>query len=81
MSRKFDRGWVVTASVGNPVCVDSCLMRCLEFGDLDDLRALHGEGLVSEIPVLPSASETNPSLLINPRACALEEEFTVQSVY
>jgi anaerobic dimethyl sulfoxide reductase subunit B (iron-sulfur subunit) len=56
-------------------------MRCLEFGDLDDLRALHGEGLVSEIPVLPSASETNPSLLINPRACALEEEFTVQSVY
>lgn len=81
VSRKCDGCSDLTAAGGNPVCVDSCLMRCLEFGDLDDLRALHGEGLVSEIPVLPSASETNPSLLINPRACALEEEFTVQSVY
>lgn len=81
MSRKCDGCSDLTAAGGNPVCVDSCLMRCLEFGDLDDLRALRGEGLVSEIPVLPSASETNPSLLINPRACALEEEFTVQSVY
>ena len=56
-------------------------MRCMEIGDLDDLRALQGEGMESELPELPSASETNPSLLINPRACALEEEFTVQSVY
>lgn len=50
----------------NPVCVDACPMRALEFGDLDELRAAHPGELVSELPILPSASETTPSLLVNP---------------
>lgn len=51
----------------NPVCVDACPMRCLEFGDLDELRAKHGDSLVTELPYLPSASLTKPSMLIDPK--------------
>lgn len=59
----------------NPVCVDSCLHRAIEFGDLDELRAKHaGEGLVSELPCMPE-SITNPSVVINPREYAGEDEF------
>lgn len=57
----------------NPVCVDACIMRCLEFGDIDELRAKHGDGLVSELPVLPEASLTTPSLLIKPKEYSLAE--------
>ena len=64
----------------NPVCVDACPMRCLEFGDLDELRAAHEGDLVNELPILPAADTTNPSILINPKACALEEDFRAQSV-
>lgn len=55
----------------NPACVDACLMRCIKFGDLDQLRAEHGPDLVREIPVLPSAGITTPSLLISAKTCAL----------
>ena len=27
----------------NPVCVDACPMRAIEFGDVDELRAAHGD--------------------------------------
>ncbi len=59
----------------NPVCVDSCPMRAIKFGDLDDLKAEYGSGLVNELPILTNASVTSPSLLINPKSCALEEKF------
>lgn len=59
----------------NPVCIDSCLMRCLHFGDVDELLAKYGNNLVSEIPALPTASTTTPSLLINPKEAALENDF------
>ena len=59
----------------NPVCVDACLMRCLHFGDLDDLRKEHGEGLVNAIPILPSPQITNPSVLIRPKPCAFDPNF------
>ena len=65
----------------NPVCVDACNMRALEFGDLDELRAKHkgvsaleGE-LVRDLPILPSSEQTRPNTLINPKPCALEPEF------
>jgi anaerobic dimethyl sulfoxide reductase subunit B (iron-sulfur subunit) len=48
----------------NPACVDACVMRALEFGDLEDLRAKYGD--VNAIEPLPSADITNPSLVINP---------------
>ncbi|ACL20368.1 anaerobic dimethyl sulfoxide reductase subunit B (iron-sulfur subunit) [Desulfitobacterium sp. LBE] len=56
----------------NPACVDACLMRCLEFGDLDELTADHGPKLVRDLPILPTSSMTNPSLLITPRSHALD---------
>ena len=59
----------------NPVCVDACPMRALEFGELDELRAVHGGDLTSELPVLPSADVTHPNLLLRPSAGALREDF------
>ncbi|MEM5817840.1 MAG: 4Fe-4S dicluster domain-containing protein [Desulfitobacterium hafniense] len=57
---------------GNPACVDACIMRCLEFGDLDELKAKHGADLVQELSILPDAKVTNPSVLIKPRSCAMD---------
>lgn len=58
-----------------PTCVSSCLMRCLEFGDLDELKERHGDALVNELPMLPSADMTNPSILIDPKECAKQDDF------
>ncbi|MRX83795.1 4Fe-4S dicluster domain-containing protein [Eggerthella guodeyinii] len=59
----------------NPVCVDACPMRAIEFGELDELRAAHGDDLTSELPVLPSADVTHPNLLLRASAGALREDF------
>lgn len=48
----------------NPACVDACVMRALEFGDIEELRAKYGD--VNEIAPLPSAEFTHPSLVIGP---------------
>jgi anaerobic dimethyl sulfoxide reductase subunit B (iron-sulfur subunit) len=48
----------------NPACVDACPMRALEFGDIEDLRAKHGN--VNAVEPLPVASITNPHLVITP---------------
>lgn len=60
---------------GNPACVDACLMRCVKFGDIDELEAEYGPGLVRELPILPTSNMTEPSLLINPKACAQNPGF------
>jgi len=60
---------------GNPVCVDACLMRCIKFGDIDELKAEYGPDLVQEIPILPSADITRPSLLVKPKTAAFNTEF------
>ncbi len=59
----------------NPVCVDACIMRCLDFGDMDALKAKYGDGLVSELPALPEASMTGPNLLIKAATASLEKEY------
>ena len=61
----------------NPVCVDSCLMRALDFGDMEDLKAKYGSDLVSEVPCLPEAGATTPNLLIKPRKAGLDSTFAV----
>jgi anaerobic dimethyl sulfoxide reductase subunit B (iron-sulfur subunit) len=49
---------------GNPACVDACVMRAIEFGELDDLRAKYGN--VDALEPLPGASITEPALVVNP---------------
>lgn len=64
----------------DPVCVAACTMRALRFGDIEELRAQYGGECVSELPCMPSASETTPSLIMRAKAVALENEgsaFTV----
>ena len=58
-----------------PVCVDACPYRALEFGDLNELRLAHGDDLVQEVSVLPSADVTGPNLLIKSREAALESGY------
>ncbi|RJE47274.1 4Fe-4S ferredoxin [Dehalobacter sp. MCB1] len=57
----------------NPACVDACNMRVLEWGDIDELKAKHGDSLTSDLPILPLSTVTNPSLLIKPRTTSLQE--------
>ena len=59
----------------NPVCVDACPLRALEFGDLDELKEKHeGEELVDKLAPMPSAG-TIPSILIKAKACAFDENY------
>ena len=47
-----------------PACVDACVMRCLDIGDLDELRQKYGN--LDAIEPLPTADITKPSLVITP---------------
>ena len=47
---------------GRPACVDACLMRCLDFGDIAELREKYGDAC--DLAPLPSSSETRPSLIL-----------------
>ena len=47
-----------------PLCVTSCPMRALNYGEIDELRAAHGS--VSSVDPLPSEPGTDPSLVITP---------------
>ncbi len=64
----------------NPACVDACPMRCLKFGDIDELKKEYGTDLVNEISVLPSAEATKPSLLIKANVYALDFNYKVKEV-
>lgn len=48
----------------NPACVDACVMRCLDFGELDELRAKYGD--VNAIAPLPDADISHPALVMTP---------------
>lgn len=47
-----------------PACVDACVMRALDFGELDELRAKYGS--VNAIEPLPVADITEPALVVTP---------------
>jgi anaerobic dimethyl sulfoxide reductase subunit B (iron-sulfur subunit) len=51
-----------------PACVDACVMRALDFGDVDELRAQYGVG--TNIEPLPSEGYTGPSMIIKPHRLA-----------
>jgi len=48
----------------NPACVDACVMRCLDFGELEELKAKYGN--LDAIAPLPPGDITNPALVITP---------------
>lgn len=52
----------------NPVCVDACPQRALDFGPIDELRKKYGD--CAAIAPLPDASVTKPNLVIQPTKSA-----------
>jgi anaerobic dimethyl sulfoxide reductase subunit B (iron-sulfur subunit) len=52
----------------NPACVDACVMRCLDYGDLDELRSRYGN--MNAIEPLPDAAITEPAFVITPHRYA-----------
>lgn len=50
----------------NPMCVDACPLRALEFGDAEELMKKHKEAVPGEIAPLPKFEYTIPNLLIKP---------------
>lgn len=51
------------AEGSNPACVDACVMRALDFGEYEELKAKYGNQMVAP---LASAEITRPSLVITP---------------
>ena len=76
VSGKCDGCYGLRQAGGEPACVAGCPNRALEFGDIDELRAKHGEGLDDgTIAVLPSRDETQPHVLIKTKDCAFDENY------
>jgi len=48
----------------SPACVSACLMRCLEYGDIDELNKRHGG--TPDVKGLPDSRTTQPALAIQP---------------
>ncbi|MBR5474134.1 MAG: 4Fe-4S dicluster domain-containing protein [Lachnospiraceae bacterium] len=59
----------------NPVCVDACLMRCLDFGDVEELKAKYGTNLVSDVASLYDSTVTQPNLLIKATPASQEADY------
>lgn len=51
-----------------PICVEACPLRALDFGEIEELRAAYGEE--AAIAPLPDPSETQPNTTITPSAKA-----------
>jgi anaerobic dimethyl sulfoxide reductase subunit B len=62
--RKCDACVDLLAQGKNPSCVDACLMRVLDFGDIAELRAKYGDN--ASVAPLPPQSGTRPSMVITP---------------
>lgn len=57
-----------------PACVAACLMRCLDFGDLEELKEKYGAETVRDLSILPDSSITDPSIEIKPKDAALGDD-------
>lgn len=72
--RKCDMCLDLVKQGENPACVDACMLRALEWGDIDELAAKHPEA-VKDMAVLPDSSETGPHALYTLRDDALKDTF------
>lgn len=59
----------------NPVCVDACVARALDFGPVDELKAKYGDGLVSDVACLPSSDITTPGLFVKAHEASASADF------
>ena len=72
---KCDSCIALRAKGQQPACVEACLTRCLDFGDVEELKAKYGADLVKELPCTPAASATNANLLIKATDAALAADY------
>lgn len=79
IARRCDGCIELRAAGEQPACVSACPMRALEFGPIEELRAAHPDG-VAQIAVLPDMTITNPSIVIDAKAIALEGEPMVMTL-
>ncbi len=63
-SNKCDFCLDLQAKGEEPVCVSSCPMRAIEFGEIKELRRKYGT--VSQIIGMPSSEITQPNIVITP---------------
>lgn len=60
---------------GQPACVTGCLMRALEWGDIDELAEKHeGERIAEMVPALKDAELGRPQIM-RIKDCMLDEDF------
>ena len=76
ISRKCDSCVAIRQAGGTPACVAGCPNRALDFGEIEDLKATYGEGLVNETTVHGDPSMTSPSLLVRAKDAATSGEPT-----
>jgi anaerobic dimethyl sulfoxide reductase subunit B (iron-sulfur subunit) len=62
--RKCDGCFDRVAEGRQPICVEACPLRALEFDDLELLRSKYGD--LAQVPPLPDPNQTAPSLVIKP---------------
>ena len=62
----------------NPACVDACIMRCLHFGEIGELRSTYGDN--ADIEPLASSEITGPSLVVTKsRFCEWNEAGAIRN--
>lgn len=61
-----------------PVCIDACIMRCLEWGDIDELKFAHSDAVTAT--VLYPDDSTAPNGIISLKPAATEEVFVQKLV-
>ena len=61
-----------------PICVEACPLRALDFGEISELRQKYGE--MADIAPLPSADETKPNIVITEPVNAKPAGYTTGSV-
>lgn len=59
----------------NPACVDSCIMRAIEWGPIDELKQKHPDA-ISDFVGLPDASITRPNIIYTPHRHAVKPTTT-----
>lgn len=76
---KCDSCYALRKVGGNTACVDACLARALDFGEMDELKAKHPGEFVSSVPAWPDG-QTQPNILIKTKEQCLSEDFKIMII-